>query len=222
MCIDWSFVEKVIYINLENRKDRRSFIESEFKKVGIPKDKIIRFDAIEHPIGHLGCAMSHAKVMEEAIINNWGNILVLEDDMQFSTIKSDIDRVNLFFDTLRRIEWNMALLSANYHQVQIFKSTADIVRVLSTWCCGAYIVNATYIPILYQNFSESVAKLKQGGFKGVYACDVHWMHLSEKHTWLGMYPVVAQPKPDVSTIEGCYMDYTHAFQKSIEDIAINL
>ncbi len=66
----WRFVDKVVYINLAKRTDRRESIEFQLKKVGVPPEKIIRFEAIENENGTLGCTLSHISVMEMAEKNN--------------------------------------------------------------------------------------------------------------------------------------------------------
>ncbi|MGA6580753.1 hypothetical protein ACPEHY_22770, partial [Providencia sp. NPDC089923] len=130
-------------------------------------------------------------------------------------------RANQFLTALTHVDWNVALLSANYHRVATLKSVPYIVKALNSWCCCAYLVNQFYAPILYNNFTQSVEKLKQGGEHGQFACDVHWMQLSTQHNWLGMYPVIGHQKPNMSDIEGQHMDYTEIFYKSIESIAVN-
>jgi glycosyl transferase family 25 len=74
-------IERVIYINLDHRTDRKQEVETELLKV-FPSQKIERFSAIyEKTRGHLGCTKSHIAVLEMAIANNWKNYLVVEDDM---------------------------------------------------------------------------------------------------------------------------------------------
>jgi glycosyl transferase family 25 len=41
-------VEKVVYINLAHRTDRRAQIEEELRKV-FPDEKIVRFEAVRYP-----------------------------------------------------------------------------------------------------------------------------------------------------------------------------
>ncbi len=72
---DWEFVDKIIYINLEERKEQ---IEEELNF--LPKDKIIRFDGIKDKYGYKGCCESHIACLNLAINNNWKNVLILEDD----------------------------------------------------------------------------------------------------------------------------------------------
>jgi len=72
-------IEKVVYINLEERTDRRAEIQ---KQLSIfHHEKIVRFNAIKHRNGAIGCSMSHIAALELAIQNNWKNVLIVEDDM---------------------------------------------------------------------------------------------------------------------------------------------
>lgn len=63
MSIDWSMFDKVIYINIKERSDRRSSIEKELHSLGVPAKKIHRLEAIRHLIGQIGCAQSHVKAI---------------------------------------------------------------------------------------------------------------------------------------------------------------
>ena len=41
-------IDKIIYINLDRRKDRRQEIEQEFIRMNIPEEKVLRFSAINN------------------------------------------------------------------------------------------------------------------------------------------------------------------------------
>jgi hypothetical protein len=69
---NWDFIEKLIYINLEERKDRRDTIEEVLKV--IPSKKIIRFNAIKEKNGHIGASKSHIECIKMAIKNNWHGV----------------------------------------------------------------------------------------------------------------------------------------------------
>ena len=72
-------IEKVVYINLDERTDRRAEIERQLSI--FPSEKIVRFPAIKHLNGAIGASMSHIAVVELAIQNDWNNVLIVEDDM---------------------------------------------------------------------------------------------------------------------------------------------
>ena len=52
-------IDKIFYINLDERKDRKEQIEKEFEKFEIPLEKVERFEAIKHQYGMIGCSKSH-------------------------------------------------------------------------------------------------------------------------------------------------------------------
>ena len=88
MTESFGFVDKIVYINLAQRKDRDQHIRAQLKQVGIPDNKIVRFDAIKHDRGQIGCTLSHIAVLKMAIREGWSNMLVLEDDALWSSFES--------------------------------------------------------------------------------------------------------------------------------------
>ena len=73
------FIDGVIYINLENRADRKKLIEDEMHKMGVEKPNKIAGVHIPNN-GHKGCVQSHILALNMAQLNKWNNYLVLEDD----------------------------------------------------------------------------------------------------------------------------------------------
>jgi len=85
--------ERVRIINLETRTDRRREISEEFARLGLVVDgNRIAFHAACRPsdpggfptIGTRGCFFSHLQVLELALADGVGNVLILEDDLDFS------------------------------------------------------------------------------------------------------------------------------------------
>jgi ribosomal-protein-serine acetyltransferase len=76
-----SYIDKIIYINLSKRTDRREEIENELNNFNLYYE---RFEAIPTPeCGIYGCGLSHLSVLKLAKERNYKNILILEDDFQF-------------------------------------------------------------------------------------------------------------------------------------------
>ena len=84
-------INKVLYINLEHRTDRKEKIEKELEKIGL-LEKSERFDAIKNKRGALGCALSHIACLERAQKEGWNNILIIEDDNTWSVDKETLDK----------------------------------------------------------------------------------------------------------------------------------
>jgi glycosyl transferase family 25 len=82
-------IDKIIYINLDDRTDRKDSICETLKDYS---HKVLRFSAIKNIYGPIGCTMSHITVLETAIQNKWNNVLIIEDDMVWKT-KNNLDKL---------------------------------------------------------------------------------------------------------------------------------
>jgi hypothetical protein len=76
------YVDKVYCINLDSRKDRWAEATSRFEEIGIADD-VIRVSAVVSDDPREGCRLSHVQCVEDAIENNFENILIFEDDVLF-------------------------------------------------------------------------------------------------------------------------------------------
>ena len=83
-------IEKVVYINLERRADRKVQVESELS-IFLP-EKIVRFAAIEDNPGCIGCSKSHVAVLKMAIQHQWRNVLIVEDDLLFQNFDAGLSK----------------------------------------------------------------------------------------------------------------------------------
>ncbi|WP_312070059.1 glycosyl hydrolase family 25 [Lelliottia nimipressuralis] len=219
MSINWDLIDKVIYINLKDRVDRKKRIKTELQFLGIPEDKIVRLNATYHMVAQIGCAQSHMNAMTMAINERWGNVLVVEDDMVFNRDDESQARMHYFLNALGHVEWDAALLSANYFKVKTLKSTSRIVKPVQALCACAYLVHANYLHTLREVFSQSVERLLKGGHKYDHAVDVAWLPVMARDRWLGIYPVAGHQAPGYSDIEKRVMDYTEHFYKDLAAIS---
>lgn len=216
--IDWNIIDKVIFINLDKRKDRRVRIVKHLKKIGVPKDKIVRLDAVEYSPGYIGCSLSHIAALEMAQQKKWERVLVLEDDFSFCETEKNFENVNDYFNALNNSNWHVAFLAANYKKVTPLKSVDYIVRVDKAWCACAYIVNSSYYDKLIHNYRSGVFALLQGGSQHEYALDVNWHSCMQEDLWLGIFPNSGYQLPDKSDIEGVTVDYKSLFNKPLSQI----
>lgn len=213
MNIDWDVFDKVIYINLKEQNDRKRNIEKELRYLGVPPEKIYRLDAKRHLLLHIGRAQSHLKAIETAIIEGWGNVLILHDNMEFNKDPVSTERLNDFLLTLKSINWHCALLSARYQKVITLKSTDRIVKPIHALSTCAYAVQTNYRAVLRECFAGSVERLLKGGEQDVHAIDAAWLPLMQHHNWIGMNPVAGQQKSGQSDNKALVMhDKTHTYK----------
>jgi len=73
--------DAIYCINLDDDTDRWRDVSGQFKRVGIA-GRVRRFSAVATPSNlHLGCAMSHRSIVQEAQLQGLKNVLVFEDDV---------------------------------------------------------------------------------------------------------------------------------------------
>jgi len=187
----FDFIEKVIYINLDHRTDRRKEIEDVLCE--IPSEKIVRFNAIKHERGNIGCTMSHIAVLEMAIENNWKNYLVVEDDAVWS---SNFQKSYELLLQLVEKPHDVIQLGSTYTQYD-----KETYKCTKAWTTTAYIVQSHYYSTLLENFKEGLQKLIETGIGPHYAIDVYMGQLQRKDSWYVVVPSLMIQRPGYSDIE---------------------
>lgn len=200
-------VDKILYINLENKKDRNEYILEQLKKYGVNDDKIYRINAHYTPgNGHLGCAKSHLDAVQYAIDNNLENVIVFEDDFTFSPSPEETkDLFDKFFNQVGKEEWNIVLLS--HTQGQTTNTDYPFIQKITGAQDGAgYIVNKKYFETLKNSFMKSVNNMKQEKTNEInfepYAIDQVWKEKQLTDNWMVLNPLLGkQNKTLESSIE---------------------
>lgn len=180
----WEFIDKIVYINLDHREDRRIIMKDFFEKGSIPEDKIVRFPAIRATKGIIGCLKSHTSVLQMAKDNEWKNVLILEDDLQWLNFEDGYKQLE---ELIKLPNWDVIQLVGWYIKF-------DFPRVYNSMNAGAYLVNGNYYDKLLQNRYESIRRITS--FEMLYkspvpyTADVYWNKLSQKDNWYGIYPCI--------------------------------
>ena len=109
------FFDAIYCINLARETARWREVTARFTRLGI-LHRVRRFEAIPaQPNHHIGCGLSHRAVVEEASRHGLENLLVLEDDVVFTT--DVIEGLQTALQELRGREWKMLYLGAcRWHQ----------------------------------------------------------------------------------------------------------
>lgn len=205
-------IDAVYYINLNHRKDRKLSIESQLEVLGVDKSKVQRISAIHNVLnGHLGCAKSHIKALDQAINNQLENVLILEDDMMFSKNRLEVENYIEEFFQIFEDQWDVFFLAAN---VLNYESTHSekIKRVTQALCAHAYCVNRRYFSTLKECFQSSVDEMGEEELfmdSQYKAIDRKWMDLQKVDRWyIGKYPLGHQGR-SYSDIEHMIRDRKH-------------
>ena len=171
-------IDKVVYINLQKRPERRQHIEQLLDEYNIEST---RFDAIEHSFGLYGCGQSHLAVLKMARDNGWQNILILEDDILFNLTKEE------FQHNIERLfsegpEFDVFMLDINLQRSE--SCPYDwLTRVKYAHCAGAYIVKSHYYQKLIDLYEWALPLLLHTGAHWIYANDAVWGKLQETDQW---------------------------------------
>lgn len=191
----WEFIDKVIYINLEHRQDRRDIMKIFFEKGQIPEDKVVRFPAISKPDGRIGATYSHAEVLNIAKQNGWKNVLICEDDLEWT---DDFEEgYKMLEEYVKFPNWHVIMLLGWYVKY-------DFPRVMMAGNAGCYLVNSSYYDVLLANRRWSIRNMEGfGKFMRSFASltlDVAWCQLMKIHNWYGINPCLCRQKNTFSDI----------------------
>ena len=190
-------IQKIVYINLEHRTERKQSIEKEILKC-FPLEKVQRFNAIKEERGAIGCTKSHIAVLEMAIQQKWKNILIMEDDMVcFNDFES---KLPILKKKLQE-EYDVIVLAGG---TPVYNT--ETLKLAKCHCTGAYIVNSSYYTTLLQNFKEGLVQLETYyGRTEQNNIDMYWQRLQEKDNWFLIQ--LLYNAPGFSDIKKIHMNY---------------
>ena len=130
-------IDKIYYINLSKREDRKEHFMNQIKKIDIPEEKIVRFEAIngsEYRFSNselelfknvnysymqtnlqiMGNQLSHFKIFQEMIEKNYKYIIICQDDIVFK------DRFTSYIDELmQNIPDDAEIIHFGFHKYAV-------------------------------------------------------------------------------------------------------
>jgi len=185
-------IEHILYINLENRKDRQKQIMKTLSE-HFPEEIIYRIPGIlniDSPC--IGIAQAHINALEDAIKNNYKHILIMEDDMLFNEFEKNYSKLK----ELMALPYDVIVLGGIY--VDYNKETSKVHKCSSM---GAYLVHQNYYHVLLDNFKDGLKNLivedlklnnrtfswnlNRGSLERArkYIIDKYWQILQQKDNW---------------------------------------
>ena len=190
---------RALYINLDDRKDRKDQIEKELNEKNI---KYERFSAVKNENGALGCSKSHLNVIKLAKERNYDQVIIFEDDFEFIVNK---DEYNEEMNKLNNVNFDVCLLS--YNTQNFYPSEYDFLyKIKDALTCSGYIVNSHYYDRLISCWEESVEMFeKTGDIK--YTSDLSWLKLQENDNWVCFKKRLGKQRASYSNIQKHQVDY---------------
>jgi GR25 family glycosyltransferase involved in LPS biosynthesis len=186
-------IKHVLYINLDERTDRREQAEQEFKRVGLQAQRI---QAIKKKRGQLGCTLSHIKCLEIAKEKDWDHVMICEDDILFA---KDAELVRQRFNTFlsRHKDWDVIALGLLIEDGVYLDDSAAHVK--SAYCTTCYIVRKEYYDVLLNNFKNGAKRLEKRIAKN--EIDQFWKSLQKRDLWMTILPIIVIQAPSKSSIQ---------------------
>lgn len=206
------FFDKVFCINLDKRKDRLNLVEKELSKHNVVFE---RFSAIDGetinkkdyttnskiPVGHIGCTLSHAKLIKLCKEKGYKKVLILEDDVVF---KENFEE--LFKEYIKEVpeDWNMFYLGGN-HNVHVGNKlemvTKHVGKCNQTFSTHAYAINESL-------FDEAISVLS----KGEKQVDIYYSEIQKRKKIYTFFPGIANQRIGYSDILNKDVDYSNIIQ----------
>ncbi|MBI1371000.1 MAG: hypothetical protein GC162_20390 [Planctomycetes bacterium] len=161
----YRYFDRVVVVNLRRRPDRLAQLEKALADCDWPFRRPERFDAIDGgsgkvpaPIGWTagggawGCMQSHRQVLERAIMDDVGSLLVLEDDVCMRpTFREDIER----FLSAVPDDWDQLMLGGQHINNTPNQVKPGVVRCTNCQRTHGYAVRGKYMRDLYRKWCSS-------------------------------------------------------------------
>jgi GR25 family glycosyltransferase involved in LPS biosynthesis len=202
-------IDKILYINLEHRVDRKVGILAEFEKVGAPLEKVARIDAVRKPEnGAYGCILSHIVALETFLADpTLQTALILEDDFRFHGAGTAIaGRLAILGDT--EFVWDVLSFAYNPRGADL-KPTGrpGIVKVHKHGTTSGYLVHRRFANTLLANYKECATLMETHGKHHFSCLDVHWIRLQAPNAWYALSPALGFQEDGYSDIERSHVSY---------------
>ena len=191
-------IKHAFYINLDHRTDRKEHVTNQLTNLGLQGFE--RFNAIKMENGAVGCSMSHLKILQSAVQNNWDHVLIVEDDITF--LDPVLFRAN--FETFLQRNgnnWDVILLAGN--NMPPYDAVDDVcIKVKRCQTTTGYLVNGHYIKKLMENVKMGLTQLMyKPASHTIYAIDKFWFVLQAVDKWYLIIPPTVVQREDYSDIE---------------------
>ena len=198
-------IDKIYFINLENRKDRLNSITNEIKKIDPKNIKTKRIEAVKKDVGAIGCGLSHIKALKDAIENNHNHIIILEDDFIFvKELKEINNSINYLFKYFE--DYKICLLSGNIYKAR--KKKEIIWEALEVQTTSGYIINSNFYQVLIDNFQSAIDIMEKNYRYGQAEIDVQWKKLQGREKKFYIFnPKLGKQLNGYSDIERRHVKY---------------
>jgi len=196
-------IDKIFYINLDRRTDRRDLIEMDLAKIGLDAE---RFPGIPFEPGIVGCGKSHLAVIKMAKERGYKNVLILEDDFTFLVSKEELDvALEKFFSNIK--EYDVCMFCCQNMVEVPTRPYHFLSRLVEANNASAYLINGAYLDTLIQLYEDALPLLERTCEHWNYANDQVWKTLQRKDKWFCFQPRLGKQRSGYSDNAKAFMDY---------------
>ena len=191
------YVDKVIYINLDHRTDRKLEIETELNSMCIEYE---RFNAISNPdFGSVGCAQSHLQILQMAKEKGYKNILILEDDFKF-IISKDIfeEQIHLLFNS--NVSFDICMLGYRLLKTEECLEYTFLKKAINVDTTSGYIISNSMYDKLIDLYDWSIPFLNNTKIHWIYSIDQIWKILQPISKWYCFNTRIGIQRPSYSDL----------------------
>jgi len=201
------YFDKIYCINLDRRKDRWEETENELKKWGL-LDQVERYPAVDgvsldNPYsinnGELGILTTHINLISDAKEKNYENVLILEDDIEFTKNIINVDKYMELVPT----DWDMIYFGGNHNKhmgKRVDMINDKIIKLNETYGIHCVAINNS----MYDVILKTIPKIMK-------PIDVYYSDLQKSYECYGFNPSIALQRVGYSDIQNKVMDYKWLF-----------
>jgi GR25 family glycosyltransferase involved in LPS biosynthesis len=210
-----NYFDHIYCINLLRRQDRWEESKANFSKLNI-MNKIERIEGVDgnflYPnvtgrskryVGIFGCNHSHLNIINDAIEKDYGNILILEDDVEFHN-----DFLNLFdqFSDQINFQWDLLYLGGNYRIIKN-KIQQNVLQMEKVFTTHSYAISNNVYKILKKEIGDSINNYINNKRLGVIDVIISNLIKKEKLLCYGFYPKLTWQRTSYSDLRYAVKDY---------------
>lgn len=216
--------DKIYYLNLDSREDRKKRIESHFNKFKIKAERIFGTIVSSEEVSsynkgmvldeynlklapaRIGCALTQLKAIQAAKNAGAENVLIFEDDAFIFE-----EHIEAFKEALKELEylpkWDMLFLGANV-LAPIHQISPHVGKLTGAYCAHAYVVNS--------HFYDKILSYPFDVFKAYDEYLFNEMR-NPNYNIYTVLPIVATQYESYSNIEGKDVNYRDVLVNSYKD-----
>ena len=171
-------IDRIFFANLDRRTDRWEKLKRDFIPL-IPEkyqDRLERVSGVDNTdkpknLRAAGAALSHLKIWQKCIDNNYDTVLIFEDDVEWA---ADQEIINYYFHIIKDMDFDIINFSYRYRDYFMTSSHKDFLHGLDVILCSGYLVKVNFLKEMYDEiYYHAQELLKDKSFKD-HAIDVIW------------------------------------------------